>query len=296
MNENKFITQTLEENNKDNHINVLKDSYFKNKRNILLALTLGGVLFTVMAFQYNNSNRDSDSNPDITPQLSPTIQQELTGAPTGASNYIEKFTNEYFPGFSVEYDSKEWDLLVKPFNVDDNMGFTSLYKPSCDVRCMGLRFKRNDVSLDVIFHIAFDDSRSRRCSNSIQNSAVGSNWYQLQDISGIYYSYNFEDQNKIGLELNYSTTEDSCAQFNEYSQQIISTYGNQWSCDANSFYEVCDSGTGIFLNQFSSIEAGADGSGVPILMEKPKISGNPDPITLKKIDEIVSSIKFDAVD
>lgn len=236
------------------------------------------VIFGSTGYYLGKQRADSllDLKQDVTlptPQVSPT-KTANSAVPTQPSTNTT-LPHEYLPGFNIIY-ANSWSISkIKQFRDDVPQDFVSNYFPNCHGRCMGIRLSKSDVSLDLLFDVAFD-SNGLKCSNSVAYQSIANNWYRIKDSSGYFYT-NTAMVNK--------TLEDG---------KIPSPFGkvaDEWSAVAGTTYKVCVQGSGRFLTKYSKVEVGETGKGVPILMEFPTVRGNPNATTLKELDAIVSSIE-----
>lgn len=210
-------------------------------------------------------------NCEFAPCPSPQSTSRLSSSPKPAST-TSTLPHEFLPGFSLAYPPG-WSMEVKQFRTTDTANFTSWYFPTCHERCMGIRFSKQSISLELVFDVAFDDNLFR-CSNNVEFTPVDNSWYRIKNSSGYFYNKNVSLNRRLGE-----------SDFNPY--RIPS---NEWSTLPNTQYQVCIQGSGNFLTQRSPVET-LEGEGVPILMENPRIKGETTPQILSEIDQIVVSIK-----
>lgn len=223
--------------------------------------------FPQFTFKRLASSPDTSSSP---------IQNQTP--PISASPAINKnadiFSHKFLPGFTFEYP-RGWSLTTKPFGVKDPQGFTTTYFPACHESCMGVQLSAaRNVSLHLVFDVAFGDT-GLRCSNRVDFTAVGNGWYRIKDSSGYFYSLNVELDKTLG----------------QGNFPPLGTINDEWSAVENTSYKICVLGSGNFLKQYSFVEAGLEGRGVPVMMEFPVIKGTPDSLFLKEVDQVVASIK-----
>ena len=260
----------------------------KNAGTIFIPIVIIIIILSFGVFLYNKGILNGDQELLPTPTIKPSGETPTPATevqtPTPVNKIETNYTNSDLPGFSVSYNPNSWSAEIKEFGDSNSNAFTSKYKSSCDSRCLGLRLSHGLISLETVFQIAFDDETILRCSNENIYTVVNPNWVRLEDKSGTYYSPN--------TQFDHTPSDDECYQYNAYENQTTETYGNSWSCSAETTYSICDSYTGVFLNQKSAIEPGNDGNGVLILMEKPIISGNPNKEQLQQLDEMITSITY----
>lgn len=244
---------------------------------ILVTLLVSSLIFGLAGYYLGkpSSSRPLTSTA-VQKQPTPTItsQPPASPAPLQESSQTVTFQHEYLPGFDIVF-LDDWKLDTKQFQDKDSRDFVSTYFPTCHERCMGVRLSKSDVSLDILFDVAFDNN-AFKCSNSVVYQEISNGWYRIKDSQGYFYTRN--------VELNKALE----------NGKFPSPYGkasDEWSAIAGTTYKICVQGSGDFLNQYSEVETGETGDGVPILMEFPKVKGNPDDNTLTILDNMVSSIK-----
>lgn len=244
---------------------------------ILVLVVISLVVLIFCLFTQNNPNNNSTSSGH---------NQSTNSA---QNKKLVSYTNTYLPGFEITYDSMTWELKEKPFSDIGSKMSRSGDTFICEKDCMSVDLNKNNISLEIFFRISLEDIGYLRCSNSAEFKNVGNNWYRIKNKLGYFYSYGVNSDNYLGAKVNHIDTEGECQQSS--SINISEMSGNDWSCVTNTQYKICDSGHGVFLTKHSSIKVGLDGSGVPIIVEEPRIIGNPDVETLTEIDEIITSIR-----
>lgn len=135
---------------------------------------------------------------------------------------------------------------------------------------MGVRLTKDNISLDLIFDISFDNS-AFKCSNSVAFQKLSNGWYRAKGSSGYFYT----NRVQLGKTLE--------------SGKFPSPFGaatDEWSAVKNETYEICIQGSGEFLEKFLLVHPEAG-----ILMEFPRIVGNPSENLLKGMDSMVVSIQ-----
>lgn len=241
---------------------------------IILVVGIGGYLLGTRKSQPVISSTSKQPSPIAIVSPSPSQTQTPSPLATQITSSTDTFSHNFLPGFTFEYP-KGWSLTTKPFGVKDPQGFTTTYFPTCHERCMGVQLSGvRNASLHLIFDAAFDDA-GLKCSNRVDFTAVGNGWYRIKDSSGYFYSRNVELDETFG-QSNFPP---------------LGTISDEWSVVENTNYKICVHGNGNFLKQYSFVEAGLEGKGVPIMMEFPLIKGTPDSTSLKQIDPVVASIK-----
>lgn len=196
------------------------------------------------------------------------IIEQLADEPKEPSTQVG-IPHEFLPSFDIDY-SDSWNLTVKQFRVKDTGPFESKYFPTCHENCMGVRLSKNNISLDLIFDIAYDNN-AFRCSNSVAYQKLSNNWYRIKDSSGYWYT------NRVQLDKTLKPG------------KFPSPFGevdDEWSAVKDETYEICVQGSGEFLEEFSPVHPEAG-----ILMEFPRIIGNPSGGLLDELDSMVISIQ-----
>jgi hypothetical protein len=161
------------------------------------------------------------------------------------------FPHELLPGFNINIPA-EWKLSFKQFNEPANNQFTSIYFPSCHERCMGVKIMKDNVGLELSFDVAFD-SNAYECSINTSSTPLSNGWFKILKDNKYFYTKG----------VTKSDSKDS----------------------------VCIQGSGSFLIQSSPVEdTEGPGTKAPILLEHPRVLGNPTKEQLKEIDSIVTSI------
>lgn len=180
--------------------------------------------------------------------------------------------HEFLPGFDLNY-SADWNLKFKQFREKDSGIFKSNYLLlGCDETCMGIKISKGSIGIDLLFVRALDNN-SLKCSNQVETRKISDKWYRIKDSSGIFYAP------KARVELNKTL---------EY-QKFPSSFGttqDEWSAVENETYNICLQGSGEFLENFSP--AFSDGG---ILMEFPRIVGDPTNDQLEEINSTINSIE-----
>jgi hypothetical protein len=143
-----------------------------------------------------------------------------------------------------------WDVTMKQFKEPSIPLFSSVYFPSCHERCMGVHIMKDDIGLELAFDVAFDSNGSE-CFATSQFTDIGNKWYRIKKDGTFVYVLNPDTKSETN--------------------------------------EMCTHSSGEFLEKRSHVED-IDGSGVPILMENPRVLGNPQPAQLLELDQIVKSI------
>lgn len=187
------------------------------------------------------------------------------------------FTHNQLPGFSISY-FEDWKVEIKEFKVQDTLGFESLYFQSCHEDCLGLRFSKDNVKVDVLFDMFFDESVSN-CSDTINFTKLNTKWYRYDSL------------------LNYSG--------NNTPKYIYSGSVYENIEQSGHLYKFCDSGASAaslietrtkedyFGALYDSSRAVLFGNVPRIMIEKPRVYSDNEISSefLKEIDEMIISIK-----
>jgi len=191
------------------------------------------------------------------------------------------FTHSKLPGFSMEYPS-DWKIEVKEFKEKDTLSFTSFYFPSCHESCLGLRFSKNNVSIEILFDLVYDDN-GYHCSDNVNIVKLSGKWYRydsLMDYSG-------------SIKPKYIYTESGQENAKSFMEQT------------GHLYKFCDSGTGgagLIERQSIQDTYGENydvnhpelfPSAPGIMIEKPKVYSDQsiDTEVLEEIDNMIISMK-----
>ena len=187
---------------------------------LLLLITLGIYLATRPVINGNNNENPPSSYQQ--PPVSNTLEEQTV------NKEIKIYTNSNLPGLALKYPDS-WQVFHKEFSDSDSKGFQSKYFPTCDNNCMGLKFSKNDVNLNIIFDLALDDS-GKKCSNTVTFKQIGNNWMRVKDSTGYFYTKNYQ--------LNVTTKPEE--PFN------LDTSNDEWSLLNNTNYQICVNGTRYF--------------------------------------------------
>lgn len=235
---------------------------------ILLTISIGFIIFVLVLVSVFNNNQTVQSSNTSEVSYSVSLPSSLTQV--SKPNTLLTYTNPNLLDLSFKYDSS-WDLSVKEFGQNNTIGFKSKYFPSCDNNCMGLRFSKEDVSLNIIFVLALDDS-GKKCSNTVSYESIGNDWLRVRDSSGYFYTRNFQ--------LDVSTMPEEM--FN------LGSALDEWSLLNNTNYKLCVKGNGFFREVSVNVNNSPAQPGT--LVENPTIEGNPSQVLIEEMDQIVKSL------
>lgn len=250
----------------------------KLSKPLLFTITLValGSTLSIVIFALFNKQKVVNEPSQVTPTATiiiPTTKPTATVVPTVKLNV---FQHKYLSGYSFNYPV-DWKITIKEFKTTDDKGFDPTYASNCDEVCMGTRLSKNNVSLEFIFDVAFDDMGTK-CSNTVNYTKLANKWFRFEDSTGIYY------HNQVSL--NYNTGDNGGPKFGGVN--------DEWSYVDNTTYKICIHMTGTFLEKHSDLEGidniSTDGK-TPILMEMPQVKGKPSKLLLTEIDQIILSIK-----
>lgn len=238
---------------------------------IFLSAAIGLLIYDYKAQPAKTpTNSHASLVPSVTsanaPTTSPTITPTTTPTPTVGPP--DQFTN--LPGFTIAYGS-DWTVTQKKFGIKDPGVFISSYFPSCHEGCMGIRLSKGDISLDLLFDKAYD-SAGIVCSNTASYEGLSNGWYRIKDSKGYFYSKTVTLNQHIDGE--------------KYPQN--STSNHEWEMASGMDYAICKQGAGTFIELHNPPD---NFQGPGILLEFPKVRGNPDSAQLAELDAIVTSIK-----
>lgn len=245
------------------HRSISKNKFFP----LMAILILFSVISIVIFVLNNNFNQSSVKNLPVSYEQNPVSNPDEIHLD---SRTLKTYSNKNLPGLAIQYHNS-WTLKVKEFTDNDNNDFKSRYFPICNNSCMGLKFSKDEVKLNIIFDLAFDDS-GRKCSNSVTYKQIDNNWIRVKDSNGYFYTKNYQINVVTKPEEPFS----------------LGTENDEWSLLSNTNYQICVNGTGYFrdesVNVYSSpLELGT-------LVENPTIEGNSSQIILDELDEIIKTL------
>lgn len=210
--------------------------------------------------------------PVSSPVSGPAIDNEPAGSDVTATKSVI-FTSDDLPGFSIA-KPEGWAVAVKPFGTTEPQGFFPKGAEICGEACMGMRFTKGDVALELVALESRDDAPGERCSDTVKFEKIPSSlWTRIEENSGIYYSQSV----KLDQLIDAGPPE-----------ALVDAWAGdgEWAYMVGTQYELCDARQNAYwLVDYKVTDQGS------IMIEKPRIKGNPSPEVLAEIDELVASIK-----
>jgi hypothetical protein len=183
------------------------------------------------------------------------------------------FPHENLPGFNLNLPTN-WNVNIKQFGEATDEDYITNYTDKCSESCMGVQLSQENVSLNLVFDVAFD-SNGVKCSNTVEYKQLNKDWYRVKDSKGYFYS------SSVSLNHNFS---------NKNGPFPYGSVNDEWSVVPNTDYNICVYGFGEFLKEYSPYLEEYNDGGSPILLEFPRIKGNPTEQQLNQLDSIISSI------
>lgn len=245
-------------------------------------------------FLYGSQLQDSQPIVTSTPPPSATqlgtptpTQEQVLVSPTPTSTELAIYENAHLGEFSFQYNSSIWSIHEKEFNEPESTIF-----PNCDEECLGIQLTSDDVSLELIFNISYEDNNGILCTNEPDSVTLDNGWFRVKDSQGYYYAYQSDGETPHGITLDMTPTGGDCLKY-EWSNGTSNAHkGTEWTCIVGTQYKLCDGGIGPFVTHTSSVSYAVDPDGASIQLINPRLDEDLSEEVLEQVDELISTITF----
>jgi len=232
------------------------------------------ILFAGAAFYYFRTNKENILPTPIPSSIATSnpIQKSPTAKSTKIISSDVSLPHELLPGFNIDVPSG-WSIKIKQFGEENKLGFTSKYWVPPNYSggdWMGIRIEEGNMGINLIFDVVMDNN-FYGCSDTANFENIGNNWIRIKDSSGYFY------------------TTEANVNISPFSGNYYGKLSDEWSVVKNHTYKICYQGIGmVFESSLSKAITAQDGT---IMLENPRIFGQPTTDQLNEMDTMVKSIR-----